>query len=162
MNIKSNQMSNRKILKSLKYLVLTAAILIGATGVSNAETFTVTAQVGCDPSIGNTTPATINSVTATVDTTPVTSPINLGTFEWGDSKDILFGINADGVIDCAGDESDATVTIDFSDGLAMQALTSIDESGFPTSQTSVTVTFTAPQVPDELSFSETITFAISP
>jgi hypothetical protein len=48
-------MRDRKILKSLKYLVLTAAILIGATGISNAEetpepetfTFTATGEV-CD------------------------------------------------------------------------------------------------------------------
>ena len=43
MSLKSTQMRDRKILKSLKYLVLTAAILIGATGISNAETLTFTA-----------------------------------------------------------------------------------------------------------------------
>jgi hypothetical protein len=158
-------MRDRKILKSLKYLVLTAAILIGATGVSNANPFTVTADVGCDPAqgMGATEAATIDSVTATTGGVAVVgSTINLGTFEKDETATISFAIDADGATDCAGNEADATVTINFTDDDAMQALT----SSVPSIQTSnlasgFTVTFTAPAVSENLSFSETISFSIT-
>jgi hypothetical protein len=157
-------MRDRKILKSLKYLVLTAAILIGATGVSNANSFTVTAEVGCDPTLegGLYEVAKIRTVTATKGGFTVASPINLGTFEKGETATISFAIDADGATNCAGNEADATVTINFADALLMQALT----SSVPSIQTSnlasgFTVTFTAPQVPGNITFSDVISFSLT-
>ena len=168
MRIKSTQNRERKILKSLKYLVLTAAILLGATGVSNAETFTVTADIGCDPTLegGETASATLTSVSATIDAAPVSGTIDFGAVNAEFTKDIDFTLMADGAIDCDGNETDGTITIDFTDSNAYQALSSdyviSGSSGtFSTDVSSVTVTFTAPRLSDSYTFNESITFAIA-
>ena len=162
MSVETTNVSKQRILKSLKYLVLTVAISIGATGISNAETFTVTADVGCDPMMGMDTGAMINSITATVDSEPVVGDtIDLGSFNVGEFKDIIFTIDADGNLDCALNETDATILIEYTDSLVMDALSSAyDDYGFPTSETSVTVTFVAPSVLENLAFNESITFSI--
>jgi hypothetical protein len=167
MRIKSTQNRERKILKSLKYLVLTAAILIGATGVSNANPFTVTATVpGCDPVFGL-QQATITSVSATVEGEAQATTIDFGSVARDFEKDIVFTIAADGAIDCDNTETAGSITIEFTDFNAIQALTNehvdMGFSGtFSTDVTTTTVTFDPPNVSSDTNFSETITFSISP
>jgi hypothetical protein len=168
MRIKSTQNRERKILKSLKYLVLTAAILLGATGVSNANSFTVTADIGCDPTLegSETASATLTSVSATVDAVPVSGTIDFGEVNAGFTKNIDFTLMANGAIDCDDNETPGTITIVFTDIHAVQALTNanviLGTSGtFSTNVSSTTVTFTAPRLSDGRTFNESITFAIA-
>ena len=112
MRIKSTQIRERKILKSLKYLVLTAAILIGATGVSNANPFTVTAEVGCDPLIDPGSSGTligVSVVTSESDSFTVTETvIAFGEVEQNQTETLTFSLNVTGPTDCNGDPDNST------------------------------------------------------
>jgi hypothetical protein len=105
-------MRDRKILKSLKYIVLTAAILIGATGVSNANPFTVTAEVGCDPNIDEGDSGTLDSVsvvTSGSDSFTVTETvIAFGEVEQNQTETLTFSLNVTGPTDCNGDPDNFT------------------------------------------------------
>jgi hypothetical protein len=155
MRIKSTQNRERKILKSLKYLVLTAAILLGATGVSNAETFTVTADIGCDtsdPSLDN--PGTIGTIGVADDST-----LNFGDVVPNQTETIIFNVTAFNRTACdeTTDRGADGISISYSD---MSMSDNCAEDGCNTASTSITVNVMFPNL--EGAYSETITFSIGP
>jgi len=159
MSVETTNVSKQRILKFFKYLVLTAAILIGATGVSSAEPepfeFTVTADIGCDtsdPSLDN--PGTIGTIGVAADST-----LNFGDVVPNQTETIIFNVTAFNRTACdeTTDRGVDGISISYSD-MSMSDNCAVD--GCNTASTSITVNVMFPNL--EGPYSETITFSIGP
>lgn len=157
MSEETTNVSEKRILKSLKYLVLTVAVLIGATGVSNANPFTVTAEIGCDtsdPTLDN--PGTIDTIDVAAGST-----LLFGEVVPNQEESIVFEVNGSNRTACdeTTDRGVEAISIDYTDILSMSDTCAV-EPGCNTASTLLTVFVQFPNL--QGSYTETITFSIGP
>ena len=166
MGVETTNVSKQRILKSLKYLVLTAAILIGATGVSSAapgtHSFTVTADIGCDisdPTFDN--PGTIVTMEVAAGST-----LNFGEVVPNQTETIIFDLTASNRTACdeTTDRGVDNISIMYTDMVSMSDSCGEVVEGLlvacDTESTSITVNVIFPNL--EGPYSQTITFSIGP
>jgi hypothetical protein len=166
MSVETTNLSKQRVLKSLKYLVLTAAILIGATGVSSAEpvthSFTVTADIGCDTSdmtLDN--PGTIDTMVVAAGSTLI-----FGEVVPNQTESIIFDLTASNRTACdeTTDRGVDNISIEYSDMMSMSDSCGVVVGDLlvvcDTESTSITVNVIFPNL--EGPYSETITFSIGP
>jgi hypothetical protein len=149
-------MSLTKFKKVLVYLGLSFSLLFVSVGVSNANPFTVTAVVGCDPMSDPGTSGNLGEVTTS---DPLTYGSEEAPVEQGDFVNIGFTITATSPKDCAGDDAfyEDDIDINFG-GVDASSLSTMDIIN--TASTSAIVTVTFPERRGD--FSATITFAHVP
>ena len=145
-------MSLAKFKQVLIYLGVSISLIFSSVGISNANTFTVYADVGCDPMSDPGTSGSLDEVS-----TPDT--LDFGTVEQNQTESINFTITATSPVDCAEEPAIFEDAIDITFGGDDSTSLSTDDS-LDTSSTSATVFVIFPA--REGPFTATITFTHAP
>lgn len=158
-------MSYRKLLNSLKYTFLSALIVIGATGVSNANPFTVTGEVCDTMERSQDTPGTLNSVSIvaleadefTVNESTITMK---GVVDPGYTATLPFDLDVTAPLQCDGLPSSSSFDYIDVDGVDVVVGDCLPSNFFPCStfDTEVTADVTFPIVSGPYSTQITFTY----